>query len=176
MAGFLKGGLPVRIKRIAILACAVASCVLVAVDVGAEPEANTMVGPPELGVAVLVDRHTIEVRRFVETMVTRTTVSNLPPGVKIKTKEGFIGPPTVTELVPVVGTTIERFEVREIAGRRIDGRVISQELLVRELARATPMLLLKQDQRLNPLFAKMFKPESLVLLLPRQRITTIAPD
>ena len=123
-------------------------------------------GPPELGVAVVVDGRDIEVRRFVERMVTRTTTSDLRPGVKIEMKAGTIGPASSTEVVPVVESHITRIDATKVVARRIDGRAVSTKVLMDELARPTPVILAKHDQQVDPLFSKMFKAESLVLLVP----------
>jgi hypothetical protein len=154
------------IRWIATLLCALASSVAVGVSAGAEPEANTMGRPPELGVAVVVHGRFIEVRRFVERMVTRTTTSNLPPGVKIEVKAGSIGPASSTEVVAVVETHVTRIDGTAVVAQRIDGRAVSSKVLMDELARPTPVVLGKQGQQVDPLFLKMFRPESLVLRLP----------
>lgn len=165
------------IRRIAALLCALAVSVVVSADTGAEPKANIMSGPPELGAAVVVDGHTLEVRRFVERMVTRTTTSNLPPGVKVEVKEGSIGPASSTEVVPVVETHITRIDATKVVARRIDGRAVSSKVLMEELARLTPVIFVKQGQQVDPLFSKMFKPESLMLLLPSPTTPpTVAPN
>jgi hypothetical protein len=171
----MKGYMPMWIRRIAALLCALVGSV--SANAGVEPETNTAGGPPELGVAVVVDGHTLELRRFVERMVTRTTTSNLPPGVKVEVKEGAIGPTSSTEVVPVVETQITRIDATTTVVRRIDGRAVSAKVLMAELAKPTPVILMKQGQQLNPLFSKMFKSESLVLLLPSSTTpTTVAPN
>lgn len=159
------------IRRIAVLCALVGS---VPANAG-EPETDAAGGPPELGVAVVVDGHTLELRRFVERMVTRTT-SNLPPGVKVEVKEGSIGPTSSTEVVSVVETQITRVDATTTVARRIDGRAVSAKVLMAELAKPTPVILMKQGQHLDPLFSKMFKSESLVLLLSSTTPTTVAPS
>ncbi len=163
------------IRRIAALLCALVGSV--PAGAGVETETNTAGGPPELGVAVVVDGHTLEIRRFVERMVTRTTTSSLPPGVKIEAKEGSIGPTSSTEVVPVIETQIARVDATKVVARRIDGRTVSAKVLMDELAKPTPVILVKQGQQVEPLFSKMFKPESLVLLLPPSTTPpTVAPN
>lgn len=166
------------IRWIATLLCALGGSVAVPVSAGAEPEANAMAGPPELGVAVVVDGRFLEVHRFVERMVTRTTTSNLPPGVKIEVRAGTIGPASSTEVVPVVETQIARMDATKVMAQRIDGRGVSSKVLVGELTRPTPVILARQGQQVDPLFSNMFRPESLVLLLPSPTTppATVVPD
>jgi hypothetical protein len=110
-------------------------------------------------------------------MVTRTITSSLPPGVKVEVKEGSIGPTSSTEVVPVVETQITRVDVTTIGARRIDGRAVSAKVLIVELANPAPVILVKQGQKVDPLFSKMFKPDSLMLLVPSSTTTpTVAPN
>ncbi|MCE9545517.1 MAG: hypothetical protein K8T25_08365 [Planctomycetia bacterium] len=154
------------IKRIATLLCALAGLIVFSSDSSAGPETNTTGGPPELGVSVAVDGHTLEIRRFVVRMVTRTTTADLPPGVKIEVKEGSIGPSSSTEVVPVVEMHITQVDATKVVARRIDGRAVSYKVLMDELVKPTPIVFLKQGQQLDPVFLTMFKPESLLLVLP----------
>jgi hypothetical protein len=154
-----------RVRWIAALLC-----VLAAVPVGAraEPEASPMTAPPELVVAVLVDGRTLEIRRFVEGWVRRTNPS------KVEVSPGYIGP--ATEVVPIVETHITRIDAATVVARRVDGRAVSSRVLMGTLARPTPVLLVQPWRQLDPLFSQMFKPELLVLVLPREGVPpTVAP-
>jgi len=130
-----------------------------------EPMDNTLVLPPEIGVAVVVDEHILEIRRFVDIPSTRTIFSGLPPAVK-----------TETRVESTIGTSIMQVEVTEIVSsnqvRRIDGRTVSNDVLVAELAAPTPILIQKQSLQIDPLFSKIFNPESLVLLMPTSTTPT----
>ena len=150
------------IGRIAALLCALAGSVNGVVA----SEVEMTAGPPELGVAIVKDGRTIEVHRFVERLVTRTSASQVPPGVKIEVREGSISLPATIEVVPVVETHITRIEAAKVVARRIDGRGVPHTVLIEELAGPTPVVLANQNQTVSPLFAKIFKPESLVLFLP----------
>jgi hypothetical protein len=163
------------IRRITALLCALIGSV--PAYSGVEPETNISGGPPELCVAVIVDDHTLELSRFVERMVTRTTTSNLPPGVKAEVKEGSLGPTSNTEVVPVVETRITRVDATTITAWRIDGRAVSVKVLMAELAKPSPVILVKQGRKVDPLFAKMFKADTLVLQLSSSTTPpTVAPN
>lgn len=167
------------IRWIVVLLCALVSSVVVSVGAGAEPEAKTQTGPPELGVAVTIDGRTLEVRRFVERMVTRTTTSNLPPGVKIEVKAGSIGPASSTEIISVLEPLVTRIDANKVIARRIDGSAVSTKVLMDELASPTPVILAKQGQQVDPLFSKMFMPKTLVLLVVPPATTppsTVVPN
>ena len=165
------------IKWVVALLCVLAGSVAVPIGVGAEPDGDAMAGPPELGVAVVVNGRTLELRRFIERMVTRTTTSGLPPGVKIEVKTGIIEPASSTDVFPVVETHIMQIDATKVVARRIDGRVVSFKVLMDELAKPTPVVLAKQGRQVAPLFLKMFKPESLILLFPSSTPpTTVVPD
>lgn len=151
-----------RPKRITVLLCALVGSVAAQASAGAETEAGFVAGPPQLGVAVAVDDRVLEIRRFVERMVTRKTVAHLPAGVKIEMKTGTIGPVSSTKIVPVLETHRTRIDVTKVVACRVDGRMVSLKTLLAELERPTPVILARQHQ-LDPLFSKMFKPESLVL-------------
>ena len=127
--------------------------------------------PPELVIAVAVNDQTLEIRRFVERMVTRTTTIPLPPGVKVQAKNGSVGPTTTTEVVSVVETHTTRFDIRNIAAQCIDGRTVSGKALIAALAKPTAIILAKPGQPVDPLFSKLFKPETLVLQLPAPQPT-----
>jgi|GEM_PF-5252885 hypothetical protein len=168
-----------EVACIAVLLCAVAASDDVAASASPEAGTNTVAGPPELAVAVFADGHFVEVRRFVTRMVRRTTTSNLPPGLKIEVKRGTMEPASSTEVVPVVETHITRIDATKIVARRIDGRAVSSNILAEELARPMPVVLVKQGQPVDPLFLTIFKPDSLMLLLPSSSGTpppTMLPD
>ena len=164
------------IGRIAVLLCALAGSVVVPVNGVVASEVQTTAGPPELGVAIVKDGRTIEVHRFVERMVTRTSASQVPSGVKFEVREGSISLPATIEVVPFVETRITKIEAAKVVARRIDGRGVPHAVLIEELAGSTPVVLATQNQTVSPLFAKIFKPESLVLFLPSTATPpTVAP-
>jgi hypothetical protein len=159
-------------KQIAALLCALVGCVPV---IASAQTASSPAGtPPELVVAVAVNDHTLEIRRFVERMVTRTTTIPLPHGVKVQAKNGSIGPTTTTEVVPVVETHTTRFDISKIAVQRIDGSMVAAKTLIAALAKPMPVILAKPGQQISPVYAKLFKPDSLVLQLPSPQ--TNVPD
>lgn len=162
-------------RQIMILFCTLLGAIAIPLDLHAEPKANaiakppqanveTTAGPPALGAAVVVDARTIEVRRFVIQIVTRVTGPGLPPGVIAELGAGQIMPATKT--VPVVMTCPERIPLTNVRVRRLDGRVLSCEELLRELAKPIPVILKGRIRRIDPFFAQMFKPDSLVIELP----------
>jgi len=155
-----------RIVWIAMLLFALVGSAAVPSVVGAEGEPHATTGPPELGIAVVVDGRALEVRRYVKRMVTRTTTSALPRGIRVEATRGTIGPASRTEVVPVIEVHITRVDSTKVVARRIDGREVSRQVMMDELARPTPVVVAKQGQELDPWFAKVFKPKSLVLLLP----------
>lgn len=138
------------IKQIAVFLCMAIPIVTLA-GVHSKPEAHTVGEPPELGVAVVADGHILLIYRFVEHRFTRT----ISPA----------GPQPHTEIVPVTATCTTRADARKVVARRVDGRMVPYKVLMKELAKPTPVIFAKKDQQVNPLFAKMFKSESLVLLL-----------
>ncbi len=153
-------------EKIAVLLYALVGSVAIPVNVRAEQEVAAVAGPPELRVVVALDGRTLEVRRFVNRMVTRTTAPPLPPGVTIKMNTGSITAPTTSEVVPVIETQITRIDAATVVARRIDGRAVSYKVLMGELAKPTPIIVAKPGQQVDPLFATMFKPDSLVLSWP----------
>lgn len=166
------------IGRVAVLFCIAGGSIGVPVAAGAESKASVMAGPPELCTAVAVNGHTIEVRRFVERAVTRTTIPNLPQDVRIEIKGGTIDRASSPEVVHVVEVRTTQMEAVRVMAWRVDGRAVSHEVLMKELARPTPVVLAKHGQQVDPIFLRMFQPESLILLFPSATAppTTVAPD
>jgi hypothetical protein len=97
-------------------------------------ETNVVEGPPELGVAVVVNGR-LELYRFVERMETRRTTN-----------------PLFIEMVPIVETRIIRVDATAIAALRVDGRTVSADDLVAELVNPAPVFLVQQGQRIDPLW------------------------
>ena len=166
------------IRRVAALLCMAGGSLGVLVAAAGEPKATTMGGPPELCTAVAVNGHIVEVRRFVERAVTRTIFPNVPQDIKIEMKAGTIQPASSTEVVHVVEARTTRIDAFRVKAWRIDGRMVSHEALMRELARPTAVIFAKQGQEVDPLFLKMFQPESLILLYSPATAAppTVAPD
>jgi hypothetical protein len=131
-----------------------------------QPQPESKGSPPEVAVAVMVDGPKFEIHRFGERMVTVTHRSALPPGVKVQVTSGTVEPQVTTKVVPVVEETIAQFHAADVVARRVDGREISLETLRNELSKPSPVLWLKNGQRLSPFFAKLFKPDSIVLFVP----------
>jgi len=144
-------------------------CALVGLTMVAAPaERNRPAesGPPEVGVAVITDGRTLEIHRFVEGTVTRKTVSSLPPGITVKPKAGSIGPSTTTEVVPIMQTEITRSDATKAVAWRVDGREIGVKELTESLAKPTPVIIARRWRTIDPIFLKVFKPDTLVLPLP----------
>ena len=152
------------IKRIAALLCVLVGFVPVTTSAQSEPSAASI--PPGLVIAVAVNDHYLEIRRIVERMVTRTTTATLPTDVKIEARKGSTGPATTTEVVPVSEEHITRFNISNIVAQRIDGAAVSDKALMVAIAKPTPIILVRRGQQVDPLYLKMFKPETLVLQLP----------
>ena len=146
-----------------VMLCALFS--FVQTDPGGDQGTDVTAGPLELGVAVVVDGRTLEVRRFVERIGTRTIASRLPPGVKAEIRQGTMELSPSSEVVRVVETQSTRVDTATITVRRIDGRAVPVKTLMAELVKPTPVILLKTDQQVDPLFQELFKPEALVLVM-----------
>jgi hypothetical protein len=147
------------------------------VEARAADDCDATFGPPEIGVATMLEDGTVEIRRFVKRMISRSSPSALPPGVKIEVRSGSIEPTTIVESVPVVESHISRIELTSVVARRIDGRAVSHQALKDLLTRPTPVILATHRGRIEPLFGQMFKPDSLILHLPAQTSpSTVAPD
>jgi hypothetical protein len=151
-------------KRIVALLCALVAFVPVTANAQAEPSA--VGAPPGLVIAVAVNDHTLEIRRIAERMVTRTTTATLSAGVKIEARKGSTGPATTTDVVPVSEEHITRFNISNIVAQRIHGTAVSDKALMAAIAKPTPIILVRRGQQVDPLYVKMFKPETLVLQLP----------
>jgi len=151
-------------KHVLGLLCALA--ISFPVTAHAQGNANkVMRAPPELGIVVAVDRRMLEVRRFVQRTVTTRSASELPPGVKIEATVGSIVSPNARELLPAVETHVTRIDATSIAAHRIDGRTVPYAELMDELASPTPVLLARNGEGVDRIFAQLFKPQSLVLTL-----------
>jgi hypothetical protein len=152
-----------------------AIAVIGSVDARNEPESTNPGSPPELGIAVAKDDRTLEIRRFLDRIVTQSAPSSVPSGVKIEVTAGVMTP-TVSEAVSVVETHITRIDAMNVEVRRVDGSVVPVEVLMRELATPTPIILAQQGKQIDRLYSTIFKPRSLVLLLPSSATPmTIAP-
>jgi hypothetical protein len=148
-------------------------CLIAIADAATGPATTTAeLAAPKLAVAVAVDNQTVELRQYVERMVTRTTYLKSSPysPTKGNTNTQF------TEVVPVVETQTTRTVISQFSARRIDGRPVAQKLLADELRRPTAVIIFPQGEQLDPLFAKMFKPETLILLSPVTRAPGPAPS
>lgn len=119
--------------------------------------------PPEFAIAVIADEQTLEIHRTVQRAVKRTTNQ---PNLKTGGERGTLLPTTASEVVPVVETHVTSIDLASISARRIDGEVVSKEGLRRALKKQTPILVVKQGWRIEPLFAALIKPDSLVIELP----------
>ncbi|MGL4594235.1 MAG: hypothetical protein ACRCUY_05850 [Thermoguttaceae bacterium] len=148
-----------------MLLCALVGSVSFAAD---KPDSRNL---PALELVVLVDDHTIEIRQFAEGMVTRTTF-NSPSSIRKQKKDGNIVPRTYTEVVPVVSTATFRVPISEIVAQHLDGSPIPVNVLMAKLADTTPVIKITQDHKINPLFAKIFEPNSLVHVWPPSIFTS----
>jgi hypothetical protein len=128
---------------------------------------------PELCIAVALDGHTVEVRRFVERTVTRTGTTSSAEGAKWDVKVGSIEPSSKHEAGPLLEMQAMRFDVEKLKARQVDGRVVTEKNLIGLLTKPTAIIVEKNGGQLNPLLATVFKPDAVILLLPKP--TTIAP-
>jgi len=151
-----------HIGLIATMICALAGQPEIDDGARSAPERNTRYGLPELGAAVVVDSRTIETHRFVESMVKSRVAVNEPTFLR----PGEVAPKYRTEVVPLVSEMIERVDITKIAARRVDGRAVTYKELVRGLAKEAPVIFVKQGEKVDPRFTKLFRPASLVLVLP----------
>jgi hypothetical protein len=148
------------------------SAVIVSADAADGPAATSAEGSPKLAVAVMVDSQTIEIRQFVERLGTRTTKAKPSPYSPNNGNDNT----QVTEVASVIETQTTRMDLAWFSARRIDGRPVAQKLLADELRRPTAVIIATQGGQLDPLFIKMFKPETLILRRqPNARIETPVP-
>ena len=155
-----------NILRIATFLLAVVGSAVVSIGSDARPQDIPAGGAPELAVAVIVDARTIEVHRFVVRTVTRSIRDNATARDNPQIPNGgreF----SATETARIVETHINSWDISTVVVRRIDGRAMSHNLLLRKLASPTPVVVVDQGPPVNPLCWKMFKPESLVLDLSK---------
>ena len=133
--------------------------------VPAPPEAMATVtgGPPELGLALAVDGQTLEIYEFSTHRVIRRTVAPAPPGV---TFFGNLGPEVKFEQLPVFETRVSRVDATKVVAQRVDGRAVPSATFMRELATRTAVVFTTPGVRIDPVFMKMLKPETLVLSFP----------
>jgi hypothetical protein len=152
------------IRWIAAMFVVLAGSVVAHVTAAGEPDPNVSDGPPELGIAHVVDGQTIELSRFVERMGTRTVYPESPPGGRLEAKSGGTAPTSVSEVASVVETQTLRTDATAIVARRVDGRMVPSKVLKDELAKPTAVILAStRGQRIDPVFSKLFKRDSLVL-------------
>lgn len=167
-----KGVTPIYITRVAAVVCALLGTAITPVASMAQPVINAATGPPlELATAAVVGGRTLEIRRFVVRMVTRTTNDNLAAGVKIDVKEGDIRTAS-TIVVPIIETQIIRIDATKVGARRIDGRAVPFNVLINELQELTPVIFAQHSLQVDPIFSKLLKADSLVLHLKPSFTTT----
>jgi hypothetical protein len=58
-----------------------------------------------------------------------------------------------------------RVDARRVIARRIDGRSVTHDTLINELATLQPIIIVGEREQVDPLFSRALKPETLVLLL-----------
>lgn len=114
---------------------------------------------PVLAVAVVLNDRTIGVYRVVKRMVTETRTQ------KTQTQNGTEWKTYTTE-VPIWETHLTQFDIDKIAVQRVDGSSISRKDVMARLATRMPVVFLERSEQIDPFFAKMFLPETLVLSLP----------
>lgn len=97
----------------------------------AQPATPTVGRPPELVVAVAVDGQTLEIRRFVERTVTRTTTATYLPASGSGQRRAR--PATAKEIVPLAETQITRVDAAQFTAQRVGGRTVPSAELMKEL-------------------------------------------
>lgn len=154
------------IRHLAIILCAGAFLAAGSTEGPGEAKTAAGTGPPELALAVAVDGRTLEIQRFVERVVTRTTTPRFPPGVQVEVRQGSIEPTSRTELFPIIEKHSTRIEVVNVSARRVDGSPVERDVLLRKLNTWTPVLIIKHNQQVDPIFWDIFQAETLLLMLP----------
>jgi hypothetical protein len=131
--------------------------------------------PPEVGIVVLKGA-ALEVHRFKTRMITRTTVPKIPAGIRIEVKQGNIEPLSVTEVVPVVEDHWSSIAPAKVVIQNLNGKPVAAEDFPEAFEKPTPILIVSEGTTIDPLYQKVFQPDSFVLILPNAPITTFAPN
>jgi hypothetical protein len=120
-------------------------------------------GAVELAVARLGPGNTVEITTFFARTVHRT-VADAPPGVDLKATRGTIVPRT--ESAVVTESVLRKHELDQLVARRLDGRQVTRDELRRRLAEPTAIVLASSAGRIDPVFARLLRPDALVVTLP----------
>jgi hypothetical protein len=126
---------------------------------------TTSARPPQLGVAIFVGDETIEVRRFVDRIAKPKAAPYRPSSGKTDNRESSIATREVSEGEVAVESQVMRVDARRVIARRIDGRSVTHDTLINELATLQPIIIVGEREQVDPLFSRALKPETLVLLL-----------
>ncbi|MDZ4821670.1 MAG: hypothetical protein SGJ20_22145 [Planctomycetota bacterium] len=106
--------------------------------------------------------------------VTRVTTS-LAEEKRAVSEPGKTTPRAYTAMSPVYETHRISIKEKDIVARRLDGRLIPAENFLKDLDGDTAVVLLPAGRKLDPLYAKILKPEALILELP-VRLTPVPGD
>jgi len=163
-----------RLRMPVLSLCVLSASLLLGFDVHAEPAAKIAEGPPELRIAVVAQGRTLKLSRFVQRQVTVTIEDKTPasrPNV-------FESAEPRTEQSTILEVQTNEFDLAQdrVVARRIDGSQVSRQSLIAALAKPTPVILVKAGEQIDPRFASVFKPETLVLEWPSNPPTVIVPE
>jgi hypothetical protein len=80
-----------------------------------------------------------------------------------------------TEIRPLTTMETQNLPMAFFVARRVDGRTVSNQAIWQEVTEPTPVLFLDGSEKPDPRFVAIFKPETLVLSLSRQRGPSVVP-
>ena len=163
-----------RLRMPVLSLCVLSASLFLGSDVRAEPAAKIAEGPPELRIAVVAQGRTLKLSRYVQRQVTVTIEDETPasrPNV-------FESAEPRTEQSTILEVQTNEFDLAQdrVVARRIDGAKVSRQSLVAALAKPTPVILVKAGEQIDPRFASVFKPETLVLQWPSSEPIVIVPE
>jgi hypothetical protein len=129
-------------------------------------------GAVELAVARLGQGNTVEITTFFVRIVHRT-IADTPPGADIKATRGTVVPKT--ESAVVTESVLRKIDLDQVVARRLDGRQVTRDELRQRLAEPTAIVLALNAGRIDPVFARLLKPDALVVTVPPPATVGPAP-
>lgn len=152
--------------------CLALAFVLADCEAQAQAPAKITKGPPELQIAVILRGRTLELSQF------SLSIAMAPePADGLKAAAQRADEFTLVEAKDELAQT-NSFELAKLrlVARRVDGTPVPQQVLVTELAKPTPVIVIEPGERIDPRFVPLFKAETLVLQLPSVPSRTYVPD
>lgn len=96
--------------------------------------------------------------------------------VEQKTPDGKIETKTVTVAVPVTETKRAMLEVAKTNAKQLDGKAVTAEDLAERLKEPTSILLTVSDAPIDAFYAQFYKPETIVIVLPKPTAPIPVPE